>query len=106
MRFYAIRQKSTGLFLPASLKAFTHDEPTDGKPPRLFNTAKGAKNALHWWLKGRITVDRGGGYSHATGDYDDWDKWNAEAVPERRADDMEVVTVSLRVAEYRLRRMA
>jgi hypothetical protein len=56
MQHFAIRQKSTGKFLPASKRraGFTNDVPCDGAdtPPRLFGKSAGAKNALRWWLTG------------------------------------------------------
>lgn len=58
-RFIAIRQKSTGFFLPArSSYGFTHDEPVppDESPPRLFRERRAASNALTAWLCGKWTT--------------------------------------------------
>lgn len=53
MKFYAIRQKSTGLFMPAGRsRGFTHDEPTARVPPRLFMMKQHAQSALNCWLMG------------------------------------------------------
>lgn len=66
--YYAIRQKSTGSFMPEygsrkSRGGYTRDEPhpISEFPPRLFKTRRSANIALSWWLKGelkyRITYD-------------------------------------------------
>lgn len=56
--FWAIRQKSTGLFLgfPEGKfrRGFTHVQPTMEGPPRLFAHKWAAKSSLTWWLKGAI----------------------------------------------------
>lgn len=63
MRLYAIRQISTGFFLPQKEygkmnKAFTWDEPKEGCVPRLFQTKIGAERALGFWLRGRVLPTR------------------------------------------------
>ncbi len=65
MKYFAIRQKKTGFFLPQSDRTVraghTHSEPTDPKklPPRLFTREGPAKCALTWWLKGVHNEDYG-----------------------------------------------
>jgi len=99
---YAIRQKSTGNFLPQAHKArkggFTHDEPVlaSDKLPRLFSLPRHAKQAMNWWLAGVTSA-----YHYQTGspwDIPDWEE-GIKTVPvqERKADDMEIVTVRLTV---------
>ncbi len=58
MKYFAIRQKKTGFFLPQSDRTVraghTHMEPRhpEAVPPRLFTREQDAKCALTWWLKG------------------------------------------------------
>lgn len=110
MRYFAIRHKPTGNYMPQSDRTiragFTHHEPRhpEAAAPRLFTREQDAKVALTWWLKGVTTADR---ISHGTnvfGEYDDWggdfhtrlvtdeDAERYAMVP-RRAEDMEVVPV-------------
>jgi hypothetical protein len=94
---WAIRQKSTGLFMPSARsngkrRGFTHDEPTGG-PPRLFKLERYAKSALKAWLSGEMVES--GGYDSWTGEYDIDVK--VKPRPERKAEDMEVVKVSIQV---------
>ena len=57
MIVYAIRQISTGLYLPAERngkgrsRGFSHDVPSKGMP-RLHTTARRANAALRAWLEG------------------------------------------------------
>lgn len=54
-QLYAIRQISTGKYLPQSgrrKRGYTYDEPSDVLAPRLFTSTGAAKNALRWWLEG------------------------------------------------------
>lgn len=107
--YYAIRHKRTGFFLPAqSSYGFTRVEPTPAREaaPRLFSSVGPAKQALTWWLRGEAyeTVE---------------DQWNTDGperevrlkiIPKanRRADDMEIVAISLVVEsleELALRRL-
>lgn len=96
MKFYAIRQKSTGLFMPAGRgRGYTHDEPTAVRPPRLFNRERDAAAALRCWLLGdwkeETSTDM---YGEPDGIYPIPPK---ERNPDRKAKDMEVVEVALRV---------
>lgn len=96
LKRYAIRQKSTGFYLPAPRgrggRGGTHAEPcaadTPGYEPRLFHTMHAARVALTHWLAGRVIVS-----AEWTGDYDE--SWHVEPVPGRAQDDMEVVAVTV-----------
>lgn len=97
MRFYAIKQKSTGHFLPQGnlSRGFTFTEPDAclAGPPRLFAKRTSAAAALRCWLQGHWE-------SH--GDYDRGD-WGNEAYrviekkprASRQPEDFEVVELSL-----------
>lgn len=94
MEFYAIRHKPSGMFLPAFAKkrGHTNAEPTDALAPRLFMKAHHAKAALAWWLEGafyQVIVD------FEYGDYD----LRSTPKPHRKADDMEVVAITLTTKE-------
>lgn len=94
--YYAIRQKSTGYFLPGygSRKGrggYTHDEPVPAvkAPPRLFMKRHLAESALKWWLEGawtEVTCERGA----PDNPYLDVER-KARKIPTRSADDMEIV---------------
>lgn len=93
MVFYAIRQKSTGSFLPQrkSRKGFTHTEPSSGDIPRLFKRPSDAQNALNYWLAGKMQWQKV---------EDTWmgpGEWSVETFPQPRRDkaDMEVVQVCM-----------
>ncbi len=101
-KLYAIKQKSTGNFLPQSdrtvREGFTKMEPAFPLriPPRLFTTERAAKCALTWWLKGEVGLHTetdedwlGHPYTIATG------PGKAHPVEGRDADDMEVVPLSI-----------
>ena len=62
MTYYAIRQISTGWFLPTTRfnRGFTHTKPTEDCIPRLFDNKRGAVMALEWWLDGRYSSDEDG----------------------------------------------
>lgn len=94
---YAIRSKSTGLYLPPRTgKGFTNDEPTS-PVPRLFWSLNGARSALGAWAKGRWVCKRTGGYSIADSfgyEYDE--KINIVPVKGRDIADMEIVAFALK----------
>jgi hypothetical protein len=91
--YYIIRHKPTGAWMPQMRGGFSYWEPTfNHNPPRLFNTARAAKNALTCWLQGRWSQGM------TSGDF--WDppeptRLEPHAVPGRRGEDMEVVAVTL-----------
>lgn len=93
MRFtlYAIRQKSTGYFMPHSERAHSYNEPRPTKQPRLFPGKKSAEAALTQWLRGHHRCD-----------------WNSDEgrvfagvdpVVGRVREDMEVVEMELTLKE-------
>jgi hypothetical protein len=52
MSFYAIQRKGGGLLPQSRNRNNTHVEVGDYGPPRLFLSARAARNALNCWLKG------------------------------------------------------
>lgn len=93
--YYAIRQKSTGYFLPGygSRKGrggYTHDEPVSPNvaPPRLFMKKHLAESALKWWLGGRWREDY---RLPSAPDYEPDVDMVVTKVSSRNADDMEIV---------------
>jgi hypothetical protein len=90
-KFYAIRHKPTGLYLPRrETKGATHREPTVHlKKARFFHRERDARGFLTVWLKGKQTVVPCQS-SHESFSYDDI-RWDLEPVPSRKADEMEVV---------------
>ena len=96
MEFWIIRHKPSGGFLPelSGVRAgYTHTEPQTHGVPRLFTEAAAAKRALTWWLKGTLSVSR---YrDDFTMEYDE--TWHEEAMPDRKIEDMEVVSVLLKL---------
>lgn len=93
MEFWAIKHVPTGRFLPAPRgrggRGGTHVEASDGETPRLFRREQDAKVALKWWLQGRVFVT----VREWEGEYNE--DWDTEPMPERRADEMAVVKVTL-----------
>ena len=93
--FYAIRHKPSDGFLPevsGTRGGYTHTIPSTFLPPRLFVNAAAGKRALTWWLKGITSVVR---YNDSwSGEYDE--TWQLEKMPERKAEDMEVIPVLLK----------
>lgn len=97
--FFAIRHKPTGHYLPehGSRKGrggYTNDEPDPNKPPRMFASKHHAESALIWWLKGIVGVSYH--YDSYDGDYDEIK--TMEPMPHRKAEDMEIVPVRVRVS--------
>jgi len=96
---YAIRQKSTGYFLPMrwhSRRGYSNDTPTAGAFPRMFTKRSAAHLALVAWLKGVWKADI---------EYNDWDNSPTSVSaypvhdPSRKADDMEIVRLSINVEQ-------
>lgn len=98
--YYAIRHKLTGHFLPPPIgrsgKGGSWTEPTEG-PPRLFHKRRNAEIALRAWLKGihKRTVEEWGSMDALEPQYDEG--INIEPQPHRKAEDMEIVTLSLEI---------
>jgi hypothetical protein len=86
---WAIRQKSTGYFMPASSKkrGYSRDEPTPDCVPRLFLKYTAARAALRMWLMGTWSTE-----FHADA-FGEAERYYVDATPVegRNADDMEVV---------------
>jgi hypothetical protein len=109
MRFYAIRRKSDGLFLPGGrARGFTHDMPAADRPPRLFTSKGGAKQALRCWLQGEWREVSSPRYSaigcmdgFVDGDYDCTPEPPNTPPADRVAADMEVVPVNVVVRAER-----
>lgn len=103
MKYYAIRQKSTGFYLPADRYrrrvggGYTHDEPQPISlcAPRLFRQSGSARRALTWWLKGITSVSIVG--RSAYGD-ERGEDWHTDRKPHRNPKDMEVVKIELKEA--------
>jgi hypothetical protein len=94
--FYIIRHKPSGGFLPqleGVRGGYTHTEPQTYGVPRLFLDAAGAKRALTWWLKGTTSVWRR--HDSFTLEYEE--DWSTEEEEHRKAEDMEVVPVLLKL---------
>lgn len=95
LEFFIIRHKPSGGWLPelSGVRAgFTHTEPQTSGVPRLFETKAGAKRALTWWLKGVTSVYRGQDWEG------DWDEtWSTSVEEHRKAEDMEVAPVLLKL---------
>lgn len=94
---FAIRQKSTGFFMPQfgknQSKGGTWLEPAANCVPRLFRRRQDAKGALGHWLKGRL--ERKFSF-HPETLYEDL-SLEYRKVEERNPDDMEIVEVEVRV---------
>lgn len=93
LNLYAIQHTPTGYFMPErkGTRGYTNDTPKLWltHTPRLFRTARAARNALTWWLKGTTMIVWGGEYH---------DETHLKTTPQsgRNAEDMAVVPVYLR----------
>lgn len=98
MQFYAIRHKPSGTLMPLLHKGSTHLGLPWGsnRPPRLFMQERMAKVSLVWWLKGRTTTEYRTDWESG---YDETVGLTTEHDPDRKADDMEVVAVTLTTKE-------
>jgi hypothetical protein len=88
---WAIRQKSTGAYLPARKngRGYSFDEPGFGFP-RLFKSERSARNALTAWLQGEWKLEWHTKYDDAWGP-DDYQTLVQNKVETRDASDMEIV---------------
>ena len=89
MTFYAIRQISTGWFLPQTRcgRGYTQTSPERDCIPRLHHSLAGARQALSWWLDGKWVSD-GDGSPYRVRDQDQ---------PFRDDNDMEIVEVDVQI---------
>jgi len=89
--FYAIREKTTGGYLPASSRpnrSFTHFEVEKDCIPRLFKRQSDASSALNRWLEGKHFVVFPNPYEFDT---------DVVKVSTRIRENMEVVKVYLHI---------
>ena len=96
MDVYAIRQKSTGHFMPEEGEfTRTRCEPRKYCVPRLFMATRDAQVALTWWLKGiaRISYTNDPEWGHREAD-----GIECSVQQHRKADDMEIVPMTLEEA--------
>lgn len=95
---YAIRQKSTGYYLPPKPTKFgssaTYQEPRADCVPRLFRRAQDAKLALMHWLEGEQYDVVHHDDNPNTGP-DTSIQRVVHAAPHRKAEDMEIVPVTV-----------
>lgn len=94
---FVIRHKPTGWFMPRGKGrggrggTFQSPEPLSDCT-RLFASKAGAARALAWWLDGETSA-------HWVGDWDGQEHWTTIPRPERRAEDMEIVSAEIVVAK-------
>lgn len=108
MKYFAIRQISTGHYMPnygtrKGRGGWTNDEPqpADKAPPRLFIKRQYAKAALREWLKG-VQYESYTARRTSWGDHDCDVELLVRPKPERAmADDMEIVELLLGPPEMR-----
>ena len=99
-RLYAIKHTPTGGYLPEvdGRSGYTYTEPVTVDAlygaPRLFHTKGGARRALRWWLNGKLHVT-----TYTSTNPDSWGEidqdWHHDPTPERKEEDMEIVTMLL-----------
>lgn len=98
MIFYAIRQKSTGFFLPQipRKKGYTFTDPEDPTKviPRFFRRKQDAQCALKYWLAGKYDAKYTGCEDYTV----ELVGFEVIPVPSRKSEDMEVIEVSIGVA--------
>ena len=105
---YAVRVKGTNKYLPRPQRrdgrGGSHLDPVDFSDRsswperyardmqiRSYTTQRAAKNLLAAWLQGAVHCDRGYGSS----DYEYWETNRLVRHPERRAEDMEIVEITI-----------
>lgn len=92
---WAIRQKSTGAFLPARKngRGYSFDEPVFGCFPRLFQSKMSAVRALSAWLQGQWKNEwhTKGGSPWSLDPPEDYQAASPEKVDGRDPHDMEIV---------------
>lgn len=96
MTVFAIRQKSTGMFIPGLEKGRryggSYQEPTNQRVPRLFYDSKTAKNFLVQWLLGHHKKT-----SKQSGEFGEDVMQTITIIPQphRKREDMEIVEFEL-----------
>ena len=93
MKVFAVRQKSTGLFIPrletGKRRGGSHCEPSDIREPRIFHNRLAARSFLGNWLQGKFVNQ-----SY----YGSWETEHYLEVikqPHRKKEDMEIVEFEL-----------
>lgn len=99
---YAIRHTPTGHYLPMSFERghrHSHDEPTPNCIPRLFPSKQSAQSALTQWLRGKwanVMYQESEGWEYPSYGVQELE---VEPVTSRKAEEMEIVTMSICEAE-------
>jgi hypothetical protein len=91
---YAIRQKSTGYFLPTrwgTARGYSFDNPTPNCVPRIFKSRNSANKALTAWLQGEWKNT----YCRSDWSGDEIAGVSPDKVEGRDRNDMEVVELSI-----------
>lgn len=99
MTLFAL-QHTSGIFMPdfTGRAGGTYVDPFKYKgPPRLFTTARGAKNALTWWARGMVRMSSNKDWE--TGLDDGAGIASQVAVEGRNVDDWKVVPIAVVVVE-------
>ena len=94
MKAFAVRQKSTGHFIPILKRGYkrggSHSEPTPDQPPRIFPSRLSAKSFLGNWLRGihenYFRIDHNGEEDCGV---------SVKPQPHRKKEDMEIVEFDL-----------
>jgi hypothetical protein len=88
--YYVLRRKD-GCLMPSfkGRAGGTYVEPGKSRePPRLFTTTTAAKNALDWWVQGRVQV-------RSANEFGDMEIMGQTKVEGRNADDWSIVPAVL-----------
>ncbi len=98
--FYVIRHRPSGTLLPARVPATKWDfsRPDGALEPRLFKSARAAKNCATLWAQGEWNQEvctESDGWEHPSYTYLDLPV--PAVVPGRSRDDLEVVTCELKL---------
>lgn len=98
MKFWVIRHKPTGTFMPARVNAthYDFDRLAGVHEPRLFKTERAAKNCATCWAQGswaQEEVTESDGWEHPSYTY--LSAPVPQTVPGRQREDLEVVPVEL-----------
>lgn len=98
MKFYFIRHKPTGHYIPRpegrNGRGGSHLEPIpDTDKARIFLSERAAKSFLGQWLQGKFVADRGYGAGHPGNDWDPdyYEDITVIPQPHRIREDMEII---------------
>lgn len=101
---YVLRHKPTGTLMPGfkGRAGGTYVDPwkpeTHNGLPRLFASAKAARDALHWWAKGRVRMEITTDQNWLGQEYHEKGMAGSDPVEDRKAGDWEAVPV--KIADY------